>query len=133
MIDDLYHQEILDHYHHPDHFGQLENPDHVITETNASCGDSFTFFIKLDSRKSIIKHLSFTGQGCAISTATSSLLVTHLIGKPLREIAKLDITFMQQLLGSEITPMRLKCLMLPVKALQKIHSRSNPSSAKSSS
>jgi hypothetical protein len=50
-MDDLYHQEILDHYHHPDNFGDLKNPDYLIEETNASCGDSFTFYLKIKPSK----------------------------------------------------------------------------------
>jgi nitrogen fixation protein NifU and related proteins len=130
-MDDLYHQEILDHYHHPDNFGDLKNPDYLIEETNASCGDSFTFYINLDPSKTlpltkgelegvILQDLKFTGTGCAISTAACSLLTTHLKGKPLKEVENLDPEFMQTLIGSQITPMRLKCLMLPAKAMQKL-------------
>jgi nitrogen fixation protein NifU and related proteins len=130
-MDDLYHQEILDHYHHPDNFGALKNPDHTIEESNASCGDSFTFYLKIKPSKTLpltkgelegvmLQDLKFTGTGCAISTAACSLLATHLKGKPLKEVENLTLDFMQTLIGSQITPMRLKCLMLPAKAMQKL-------------
>lgn len=120
-MDDLYHQEILDHYHHPDNYGELKNADFVISETNASCGDSFVFYIVLDKQKTKIKKLLFTGTGCAISTAACSMLTSELIGKPLKAVETLDVDYMQSLIGTTITPTRLKCLMLPVKALAKIH------------
>lgn len=137
MIDDLYHQEILEHYKDPHNFGEIDNPDITTGDTNASCGDSFTFYIKLApnsalsgsdpkrQRRSspgvggIIEEITFTGQGCAISTASSSMLTNHLKGKPISELSNLNQDFMQRLIGTEITPTRIKCLMLPAKAIQK--------------
>lgn len=135
-MDDLYHQEILDHYHHPDNYGEIKDADLTIEETNASCGDSFTFYIKLAKHTQalpggvperqrraspgvgdIIQELKFTGTGCAISTAACSMLTSKLIGQPLSILKTLDFDYMQTLIGAQITPTRLKCLMLPAKAL----------------
>lgn len=124
MSDDLYHQDILDHYQHPDNFGKLDHPDQVIKETNASCGDSFTFYVVLDNQKSKIQNLTFEGSGCAISTAACSKLTTYLKGKPVGEITKLTPEFMQNLIGAPITPLRLKCLLLPAKALSRLIDKS---------
>jgi nitrogen fixation NifU-like protein len=137
MSDDLYHQQLLDIYQDPSHFGRLEHPDLVLTETNASCGDSFTFYLKFHphhphlrggvapaahlraeiSPDATIQSISFTGQGCVISTVASSLLVDYLIGKPMTTLNHIDQAFMETLLGISITPARLKCLMLPQRAL----------------
>lgn len=119
-MDDLYHQEILEHFKHPHHFGKLAKADLVIEETNASCGDSFTFYVVIDHLSSTISDLQFTGVGCAISTAASSLLIDHLIGQPVSALKTIDQSFMQALIGSKITPTRLKCLMLPAHALKKV-------------
>jgi len=140
-MDDLYHQEILDHYHHPDNYGELKNADLVIEETNASCGDSFTFYVKLKSRDrssrdlpdpgmkspgiDVIEDLSFTGTGCAISTAACSMLTGKLKGQPLSALKKLDLDYMQALIGAQITPTRLKCLLLPAKALNSLIDNNN--------
>ena len=118
-MDDLYHQEILDHYHHPDNYGELKNADFTLEETNASCGDGFVFYVILDDLGSTIEDLKFTGTGCAISTAACSILTGKLIGQPLSAIQKLDLDYMQSLIGAQITPTRLKCLMLPARALIK--------------
>ncbi|OGV97118.1 hypothetical protein A2W24_00215 [Microgenomates group bacterium RBG_16_45_19] len=120
MSDDLYHQEILDHYRHPDNYGRLKSADRVIKETNASCGDSFIFYVLINHQSLTIKDLKFTGTGCAVSTAACSLLTSHLKGKPVTALANLTPEFMQQLIGATITPLRLNCLMLPVKALSQI-------------
>lgn len=137
MSDDLYHQQILEIFKDPPHFGEMKNPDQVFTETNASCGDSFTFYLKFQPNNShlrgdvapaahlggeidpntIIKAITFTGHGCAISTVSASLLIDHLISKPITTINQIDQKSMESLLGITITPARLKCLMLPVNAL----------------
>jgi nitrogen fixation protein NifU and related proteins len=119
-MDDLYHQQILEHYQAPHHFGVLDNADHHHEEANHSCGDVFTFYLATDEHKSKIENLSFMGVGCAISTAASSLLLDHLKGKSISEIKTLDQTFMQDLIGAEISTTRLKCLMLPARALEKL-------------
>jgi nitrogen fixation NifU-like protein len=121
MSDDLYHQDILDHYHHPDNFGKQDHADYVIAESNSSCGDSFTFYLKINHQSSIIETIQFTGTGCAISTAACSILTSKLKGQPVSALKNLDLNYMQNLLGVEIGAARLKCLLLPAKALSKIH------------
>jgi nitrogen fixation protein NifU and related proteins len=153
-MDDLYQEIILEHYHQPQNFGEIDNPDKVISETNASCGDSFTFYIKLSDNKKIpelrspakggagefrdlkspgsstptIQNITFTGSGCAISTAACSILTEHLKGKPISEIEKLNLGSMQVLLGISVTPTRLKCLMLSARACTKLVDNSSQDS-----
>jgi nitrogen fixation protein NifU and related proteins len=119
-MDDLYHQQILEHYQAPHNFGVLDGADHHLEEANHSCGDVFTFYIIFDNHKSKIINLSFKGVGCAISTAAGSLLLDHLKGKLVSEIEPLDQAFMQDLIGAEISTTRIKCLMLPARALEKL-------------
>lgn len=119
-MDDLYHEHILDHYRHPDNFGKLAKADYTIQETNASCGDSFTFYLILNNQKTKIKNVTFTGQGCAISTAACSLLTSKLKGQPLSILKNLNLDYMQNLLQVEIGAARLKCLLLPAKALSRL-------------
>jgi nitrogen fixation protein NifU and related proteins len=119
-MDDLYHQQILELYKNPLNFGELADADFTIHETNASCGDSYTYFIKLSSNKKTIENLSFTGEGCAISKAASSLATESLKGQPVASLQKLKLEYMQDLIGAQITPTRQKCLLLPVRALKQI-------------
>ncbi len=120
-MDDLYQQLILDHYHNPQNRGAIDNADVEQTEANASCGDEFTFFIKWSEKQGEkrIGEISFEGHGCAISTAACSLLTEELKGKSLAELPKLTLGYMQTLLGIEVTLARQKCVMLPVRAIQK--------------
>src|SRR3972149_393650 len=110
-MDDLYQEEILDLYKNPHNFGQLMEADHTLEEGNQSCGDKFTFYLQI-SKDQTIKKITFTGIGCAISTASASLLTDYLKGKPLAIIEKLDIPFMQELIGAEVGLARIKCLTL---------------------
>jgi nitrogen fixation protein NifU and related proteins len=119
-MDDLYQQQILDHYKNPRNTGELANADVVVKETNSSCGDSVKFYLKWGHNaqgQKIIQDVKFQGVGCAISTAATSLLTEQLIGQPVSVVDQLTPEFMQDLIGAEITPSRLKCLMLPARAL----------------
>jgi len=126
MSNDLYQQQILDHYKHPNHYGVLKNPDFILEEANQSCGDQFTFYFKISpSPDQIIQDISFTGTGCAISTAVTSLLLNKLKGKSLSYIKKLNFSYLQKLIGVQVTPGRLKCLSLPARALLKALNKIN--------
>jgi nitrogen fixation NifU-like protein len=79
------------------------------------------FFIKLDKSKKIIEDIKFIGEGCAISISAASMLSEELIGKSLNEAKEmLTLEFIQELLGIEINPSRLKCALLCTEALKKI-------------
>lgn len=133
-MNDLYRQQILHHNQHPQNWGSLDDADKEITEANLSCGDRYTFYLKLlnlpltkgeglDSIQSegvIIDNITFVGEGCAISKAASSMLTTELIDQPLTRINELDLQYMQELIGTEVTLLRQKCLLLPLHALQKM-------------
>lgn len=132
MTDDLYQQQILDHYQEPLNFGKLDNPDQEHEESNASCGDDFTFYVKFNKRigsdsSMSIKQVSFTGHGCAISTAACSLLTQSIKGKQVAAIPLLDLEFMQALIGVQVSHSRHKCLLLPARALSKILTQANQS------
>ncbi len=124
-MDDLYQQQILDHFKNPRNLGELDDADVVVKETNSSCGDSLTLYIKWgkDSHGTkIIKDIKYKSLGCAISTAATSLLVEKLVGQPASVLSQLTPQYMQALIGAQITPSRLKCLLLPTKALSQIKS-----------
>jgi nitrogen fixation protein NifU and related proteins len=61
---------------------------------------------------------AFDGRGCAISQATASMLMEEVIGMPLEEVRKWDKESVLDMLGIEIGPVRLKCALLPLKALK---------------
>ena len=100
-MDDLYRDQILEHYKRPHNFGRLENYDLDYEDTNPFCGDEQHVYIKLgdDGR---VSDVSFEGQGCAISTAATSLLTDELIGKTREELLRMPKEEVLDLLGIEI-------------------------------
>ncbi len=81
---DLYQEVILDHTKHPRNRGKLTHCNHTADGFNPLCGDKVTLY--LDVEQNVIKDLSFEGSGCAISTASVSMLTEHLKGKKISEV-----------------------------------------------
>jgi nitrogen fixation NifU-like protein len=115
-LDAFYQEEILDHYRHPRHKGHLENADIHYHEHNPFCGDEVTIELKVED--GVVTGAAFDGRGCAISQATASMLMEEVIGKSLAEVRSWDKAHVLELLGIEIGPVRLKCALLPLKALK---------------
>ena len=113
---DLYREEILDHYKHPRHFGHLEEPSLVFHDSNPFCGDEITLELKIEDGK--VADVAFTGHGCAISRAAASMMSEEIVGKPLAELREWHKEDILDLLGIEVGPVRLKCALLPLKALK---------------
>ena len=115
-MDDLYREAILDHYRHPRRKGQLEDADIHYHDTNPFCGDEITIELKVEDGK--IVDAAFDGHGCAISQATASMIMEEIVGKDIEEVKTWDKEFILDMLGIEIGPVRLKCALLPLKALK---------------
>ena len=121
-MDSLYRENILDHYKHPRNFGPLTNPDVSHEENNPFCGDRIVMGVKFQISKfkfQIIKNIKFHGEGCAISMASASMLTELVKGKTIEEIKGLKKEDILNMLGSQLTPTRLKCALLPLEAMQK--------------
>lgn len=113
----MYTEIILDYYRNPRCFGTLENPHFSARDTNPSCGDVIQFQGNVD-RDDIIKELCFSGKGCAISQAASSMIAETMIGKHLDEVAQLTKQAVLEMMGIPISAMRLKCALLGMKVLK---------------
>ena len=120
MNKDLYREQILDHYRQPRHFGSLVGAQLVVEETNASCGDEIKLFLKKEGGKF---YFSFTGQGCAISQAATSLLLEKIQGWSRSQLDQIDEKFVFSLLGGPVNPGRVRCALLPWRALRKALAR----------
>jgi nitrogen fixation NifU-like protein len=116
-VDDLYRENILDHYKRPRNFGRLEEFDLDFEDTNPFCGDEQHVFIRLgDDGK--VAEVSFEGKGCAISTAATSMLTEELEGKSREELLRLEKDFVLDLLGIDISATRMKCALLGLKVVK---------------
>jgi nitrogen fixation NifU-like protein len=116
-MDDLYREEILEHYKRPHNFGRLEKADLDYEDNNPFCGDEQHVFIKLndDGR---VEEVSFEGKGCAISTAATSMLTDELQGMSREELLRLPKEFVLDLLGIDISATRMKCALLGLKIVK---------------
>ena len=116
-MDQLYREQILEHYKRPHNFGPLEDFDLEFEDSNPFCGDEQHMRIKLDG-DGRVAELRFEGKGCAISTAATSLLSDELEGKSREELLRLDKDFVLDLLGIEISATRMKCALLGLKVVK---------------
>jgi nitrogen fixation NifU-like protein len=116
-VDDLYRENILDHYKRPRHFGRLESFDLDFEDTNPFCGDEQHIYIDLDENGRV-SDVMFEGKGCAISTAATSMLTEELAGKTREELLRLDKDFVLDLLGIDISATRMKCALLGLKVVK---------------
>ena len=104
----MYQEVILDHYRNPRRWGRLSPVTFSHTGENASCGDELTFDLRLAEDGETIEEVAFTGEGCAISIASASLLAEELPGMTLSKVRNLDREDALDLLGIELTPMRVR-------------------------
>ena len=115
-FDDLFRENILDHYRHPRHQGVLEAPDISYEDANPLCGDRLRMDIKVADGK--IADIRFSGHGCSISQAAASMLCEAVHGKSLEEVKNLTREGVLEMLGIELGPVRLKCGLLALKTLK---------------
>jgi nitrogen fixation NifU-like protein len=115
-MDDLYRENILEHYKHPRNQGTLEHPDITYEDANPLCGDRIR--MDLNVRDGHIDQIRFSGHGCSISQAAASMLCEAVEGKPLEEVKKLGRDDVLEMLGIELGPVRLKCGLLALKTLK---------------
>ena len=115
-MDDFYRDYILDHYRNPRNFGEIENPDAQAEDLNPLCGDQIRIQLKLDD--GVIRDLKFSGKGCAISQASTSMLTEAVKGMKLEDVPKLSKDVVLDNVGIGISPTRLKCAMLGLRVLK---------------
>lgn len=114
---DLYSEIILDHYKNPQNYGKLKNPDASATGDNPLCGDKIRIDFIFKNEK--VKKVAFSGEGCAISQAATSMLTEKLIGKTKKQIEKISNEDIYKMLGIKISPGRVKCALLGLTTIKK--------------
>ena len=116
-MDDLYRENILQHYKNPHNWGELPGADLEAEDLNPLCGDELRVQLKVgaDGR---IEDIRFSGHGCAISQASASMASDEVVGMPVEQLLKLDREFVLDLLGIDISATRMKCALLSLKVLK---------------
>ena len=142
-LEELYQEVILDHSRRPRNFGTLSNADVLVHGDNPACGDEIHLGVHFSSDGKL-EEIKFSGQGCAISQASASMMTMKLKGKTRAEAAELSRTFhdlvtdsssmsrqslgdggtskqlgdLQLLQGVRKFPQRVKCAMLAWRAVE---------------
>jgi nitrogen fixation NifU-like protein len=133
-LEELYQEVILDHSRRPRNFGALEKPDVLVHGDNPACGDEIHLGVQFGA-DGALQEIRFSGQGCAISQASASMMTTKLKGKSRAEAAEMALAFqnlvtgqateqskslgdLQLLQGVRKFPQRVKCAMLPWRAVE---------------
>ncbi len=98
----LYQEVILDHNKKPRNFGKLEQANRQAEGFNPLCGDKITLYLKVED--GVVKDIRFQGSGCAISTASASMMTTSLKGKTVAEAEALFEKFHQMVTGKQPAP-----------------------------
>ena len=115
-FDDLYRQNILDHYQNPRNFGTLPKPDISVEDSNPLCGDKIRMDLQIEDDR--VADVRFSGVGCSISRAAASMLTEEIKGKTLEEVKRIGRDEVLEMLGIELGPVRLKCALLALKTLK---------------
>ncbi|MDP3981328.1 MAG: SUF system NifU family Fe-S cluster assembly protein [Chlamydiota bacterium] len=98
-LDELYQELILDHNRNPRNFRESTSANHHLEGYNPLCGDRLTLYIEIAEER--IKDICFKGSGCAISTASASLMTEAIKGKNIQDAKQLFSVFQKALIGQE--------------------------------
>ena len=118
MSDDLYREVILDHYKNPRRHGALEGADAQAEGLNPLCGDEVSIYVSFADDGETIEDVKFSGRGCAISQAATSMLVDMAKGRKATDLAQMPKDELLEEIGIPLTPIRLKCALLGLGVLK---------------
>lgn len=113
---DMYTENILDLYKNPRNKGDLENPTHENERNNPLCGDEIKIQLIIEDDK--VKDIRFSGNGCAISMASASMLTDKTKNMSVDEAKSLNKDIILDMLHIPISPGRLKCALLSLDTLR---------------
>lgn len=107
-IEQIYNDILTEHVRSNHNKKHLENPTHTLKGVNPSCGDEITLELREEDGR--IKDASFTGLGCAISQASTSIMIDLIKGKTINEALELGNTFFEMIKGERKTDEELEIL-----------------------
>jgi nitrogen fixation protein NifU and related proteins len=117
-MEQLYREVILDHYKNPRGHGELPDPDAMAEGQNPLCGDEVSIFVAFGQDGETIEDVRFRGRGCAISQASTSMLMEMVKGRTAGEVAAMERDELLDEVGIPLTPIRLKCALLGLGVLK---------------
>lgn len=114
---DIYREQLLDHYRHPQHWG-LREGDYVQQRGfNPLCADDIT--VQLAVRAGVVTSMQFEGNSCVISRAAASLLAEKIRGARVADVSGWQLSDVEDLLGIAVPPARVQCALLALNTAQK--------------
>jgi len=117
-FDQLYREVIIDHYKNPRGHGLIEGADAQAEGQNPLCGDEVSIYVSFADDGDTIDDVKFSGRGCAISQAATSMLTELVQGRSAQEVATLPRDALLDEIGIPLTPVRLKCALLGLSTLK---------------
>jgi nitrogen fixation protein NifU and related proteins len=118
MSDQMYREVILDHYKNPRGHGVIEGADAEAEWFNPLCGDEVSIYVSFAEDGETIEDVKFSGRGCAISQAATSMLVDMAKGRKATDLAQMPKDELLEEIGIPLTPIRLKCALLGLGVLK---------------
>ena len=117
-FENLYREVILDHYKNPRGHGVIEDADAEAEGENPLCGDEVSIYVTFGEDGETIDDVKFSGRGCAISQAATSMLMQMTKGRTAQQVAALDKDELLAEIGVPLSPIRLKCAILGLTTLK---------------
>jgi nitrogen fixation protein NifU and related proteins len=117
-FEQMYREQILDHYKNPRSHGEVEGADARAEGMNPLCGDEVTISVAFAGDGDTIRDVAFEGRGCAISQAATSMLMEMVKGRKASEVASMPKDDLLEEIGIPLTPIRLKCAILGLGVLK---------------
>ena len=117
-MDDLYRENILEHYKRPHHWGELDDADLEFEDTNPLCGDELKVQLKVDDDGTRRRRRASPATAARSRRPPPRWPPTRSIGMPVDDLLELDREFVLELLGIDISATRMKCALLSLKVLK---------------
>jgi nitrogen fixation NifU-like protein len=117
-FEQMYREVILDHYKNPRGHGVIDPADAEAEGQNPLCGDEVSIYVAFADDRETIDEVKFSGRGCAISQAATSMLTEMVVGRTATEVAAMEKDELLEQIGIPLTPMRLKCAVLGLTTLK---------------
>ena len=114
----MYREVILDHYKNPHGHGTIEDADAEADGQNPLCGDEVSIYVAFGDDGETIDEVKFSGRGCAISQAATSMLMDMVTGRTATEVATMPKEELLEEIAIPLTPVRLKCALLGLSTLK---------------
>jgi len=125
MVTDIYREEVLDHARNPRNRRKLSQPTAVAQVSNPLCGDTLSLAVVLGGNPPRVREVGFEAEACVISVAAASMLTEKIKGQTEADLAGLTEKEIFSWLGGALTPSRVECALLPLKALREVLKEAN--------